>query len=538
MTPTEEGRERQCWPRRKNRVWIDDGLGGLPAELVTLTRRNSLPTKKEAYKTSKERQQEACRKQMEEEWERQRQRLLEKKIAYKALDLKTTSSYGRNVCPSRCSSRTAASTASQTSSVGSMSHLGSMHGTADFGSCRSSQTGSGYPATTNGEGLADLVQKNSAASQEHTAHVSIRSCQSDDDSTIITSNKSCVEGGGPRGNSRGSLFPEPDKVEVHGVEQRWATYPIAAGRRRSLGVFARTESAPCEWEHNRNWIGQSQQLDQNASRPLRRRHSLEVIPGQNMTLRGTGETMDALEHWRTKQVPCAACAARLDCASDAEFVICPECSVLSPVVVRNTGLLENGDMDDEGKEKTRNRMGGRRRSSSCCGRIGNTELDTNMTSFEGNRSSRQSRAERRSSCAGRLGTASQDGANLGSVKGNQTRRRSKVGRRSSCTGRLGAGMFVGKHRKMVASDDRYEDIKTDHSVRGVPQWMHETPSSSGMGVLERLEGIATDNSDPSLDAGNPPAAVLGADQVVTMPRQTMTRRLSFPGTVAFSVSKC
>jgi hypothetical protein len=61
------------------------------------------------------------------------------------------------------------------------------------------------------------------------------------------------------------------------------------------------------------------------------RPDVEISPGVYMTLRGTDETVRAIEAGRGKLVFCLACATPLQCVPDCDLVICPDCRVFSPV---------------------------------------------------------------------------------------------------------------------------------------------------------------------------------------------------------------
>jgi len=61
------------------------------------------------------------------------------------------------------------------------------------------------------------------------------------------------------------------------------------------------------------------------------RSRIEVAPGHYMPLRGSAETMAAVESGMARTVSCMACQARLLCVPDAELVICPDCRLLSPL---------------------------------------------------------------------------------------------------------------------------------------------------------------------------------------------------------------
>jgi hypothetical protein len=77
---------------------------------------------------------------------------------------------------------------------------------------------------------------------------------------------------------------------------------------------------------------------------------VEVAPGHYMPLRGSDETMYAIEMGYSRTVTCFACQAHLSCVPDCELVICPDCRVLSPVdafTVEDDRKMEHGHRSDE-----------------------------------------------------------------------------------------------------------------------------------------------------------------------------------------------
>jgi hypothetical protein len=58
---------------------------------------------------------------------------------------------------------------------------------------------------------------------------------------------------------------------------------------------------------------------------------VEVSPGEFMPLRGSDETLEAIEMGYARIVTCFACSASLACVPDCELVICPDCRVISPI---------------------------------------------------------------------------------------------------------------------------------------------------------------------------------------------------------------
>ncbi|CAB9526418.1 Receptor-type guanylate cyclase gcy [Seminavis robusta] len=69
-----------------------------------------------------------------------------------------------------------------------------------------------------------------------------------------------------------------------------------------------------------------------ASNPLK----VEIEPGVFRTLRGKDETLHAMECGFMIDLSCMVCTMHVSCIADAEFVLCPVCKSVSPIV-NNTG---------------------------------------------------------------------------------------------------------------------------------------------------------------------------------------------------------
>jgi hypothetical protein len=67
------------------------------------------------------------------------------------------------------------------------------------------------------------------------------------------------------------------------------------------------------------------------ARPAPQPIEVEVAPGEFMPLRGSDETLEAIEMGYARIVTCFACSASLACVPDCELVICPDCRVISPI---------------------------------------------------------------------------------------------------------------------------------------------------------------------------------------------------------------
>jgi phage FluMu protein Com len=56
---------------------------------------------------------------------------------------------------------------------------------------------------------------------------------------------------------------------------------------------------------------------------------IEIAPGEYLPLRGSRETLSAIESGKAQRVSCMACGVLLACISDCLMVICPECRCVS-----------------------------------------------------------------------------------------------------------------------------------------------------------------------------------------------------------------
>lgn len=59
--------------------------------------------------------------------------------------------------------------------------------------------------------------------------------------------------------------------------------------------------------------------------------TIEVAPGIRLPLRGTEETWKAIEEGQVTVTTCMTCQQDLHCVLDAQMVVCPDCTMLSPV---------------------------------------------------------------------------------------------------------------------------------------------------------------------------------------------------------------
>jgi hypothetical protein len=78
---------------------------------------------------------------------------------------------------------------------------------------------------------------------------------------------------------------------------------------------------------------------------------IEVAPGEFLPLRGSRETLSAIESGKAQRVSCMACGVLLACISDCLMVICPECRCVSHTPNENdssTIWLRLDDSDSRG----------------------------------------------------------------------------------------------------------------------------------------------------------------------------------------------
>lgn len=58
---------------------------------------------------------------------------------------------------------------------------------------------------------------------------------------------------------------------------------------------------------------------------------LEIQPGHFVPLRGSEETLDAMNNDFILNISCFACTTKVQCIADSEYVLCPICKVVSPI---------------------------------------------------------------------------------------------------------------------------------------------------------------------------------------------------------------
>jgi hypothetical protein len=118
-----------------------------------------------------------------------------------------------------------------------------------------------------------------------------------------------------------TLEPPIPSFEQHSYGSGYySVQPIRSRRCSSISIGSDAASIPeslCE--------------DERRAPPRGSRPHIEVSPGHFMELRGSSETMQALEGGYAVTVTCVQCQIRIKCVPDCELVICPDCRVMSPL---------------------------------------------------------------------------------------------------------------------------------------------------------------------------------------------------------------
>jgi hypothetical protein len=83
------------------------------------------------------------------------------------------------------------------------------------------------------------------------------------------------------------------------------------------------------------------------------RVQVEVSPGEFMSLRGAAETAEAIESGLSKTVFSWCCGVGLLCVPDCQFVICPDCRIMSPVPQKPATLMEHAEWGGNPKAASR-----------------------------------------------------------------------------------------------------------------------------------------------------------------------------------------
>lgn len=120
----------------------------------------------------------------------------------------------------------------------------------------------------------------------------------------------------------------------------------------STGLQDNTKKVPYYASSNQQFNDFSDPV-QSPSKPVNGSNKpeimIEVGPGVSMLLRGSDETWKAIEDGRVTITSCIYCQIELNCLDDAQLVICPVCTMMSPV--------DQTDGNDENSSATRRGVG-------------------------------------------------------------------------------------------------------------------------------------------------------------------------------------
>jgi hypothetical protein len=75
------------------------------------------------------------------------------------------------------------------------------------------------------------------------------------------------------------------------------------------------------------------------------RRTIEISPGLFATIRGAEETKQAIERNFVIHPDCMSCSMNLTCIADADYVICPDCKVISP---SGSNIVHSNDLEGGG----------------------------------------------------------------------------------------------------------------------------------------------------------------------------------------------
>jgi hypothetical protein len=86
-----------------------------------------------------------------------------------------------------------------------------------------------------------------------------------------------------------------------------------------------TSSHSSSWDRERPSMPElSQMPPSSSSQP-----TIEISPGVHVRLRGASETWKAIEHDYYMPAECVCCESTIFCIQNADFVLCPDCRVVS-----------------------------------------------------------------------------------------------------------------------------------------------------------------------------------------------------------------
>jgi hypothetical protein len=136
------------------------------------------------------------------------------------------------------------------------------------------------------------------------------------------------------------------EVQHEASRRDMVTHPQAIGRINDPRSFGPTNDALCSEERESS-------VNYRRPRPSAQPVEVEVAPGEYMPLRGSEETLQAIEMGHARIVTCFVCNHSLACVPDCELVICPDCRVISPVPSAQDGRKTEDTYYYEGRPARR-----------------------------------------------------------------------------------------------------------------------------------------------------------------------------------------
>jgi len=100
--------------------------------------------------------------------------------------------------------------------------------------------------------------------------------------------------------------------------------PTKPTERKAFSDFMNEEPCPSPIASSTSSFDRSTHSSQS---PL----SIEIAPGVSAPLRGSTESYEAIQQGFSVTCSCFCCATNLVCIADADYVLCPDCRVVSPV---------------------------------------------------------------------------------------------------------------------------------------------------------------------------------------------------------------
>ncbi|GKY97335.1 hypothetical protein MPSEU_000691900 [Mayamaea pseudoterrestris] len=196
-----------------------------------------------------------------------------------------------------------------------------------------------------------------------------------------------------------SIFP----TKLLGQDKKGAPVKRGIGRSRSMQVDP--AMSPAKTVISLRGVGRSNSSDNPASisapplvtsdypnhrkqqQPYFRYPTIEITPGVYERLRGSEETLRAIELGQVTICDCLVCNSCLVTIGDAEFVLCPDCKVVSPIVLSDNDSSHEHTKRHYGREldepSVRGGVGLGVHASTCGMVVGDEDLDVLDESYAG-----------------------------------------------------------------------------------------------------------------------------------------------------------